>query len=180
MEHDLNMMLRTPVAHSPNQSTGSALEHEVTRVKVTNSGASTPTLTLRGDPARMSLASKRSEFDDEFLVNKVDFHESIVDRGGGGDHVRASATLVAGAGNGNIGPLRESNGEATGMTLASSEKEAFFQEPTETTTETNKNVGRQEPKFVAVLPLSETTLTVEKENLENSNKIEASKTFLIS
>ena len=38
MDHDLNMMLRTPVAHSPNNS---ASEHEVTRVKVTSSGAST-------------------------------------------------------------------------------------------------------------------------------------------
>ena len=114
MDHDLNMMLRTPVAHSPNQSTGSALEHEVTRVKVTNSGASTPTLAVRGDPTRMSLASKRSEFDEEFIVNKVDFslnpnpQDSLsnMDRGG---EIRASA------GAGNIGTLVEANGEAGGI-----------------------------------------------------------------
>merc|ERR1711899_83768 len=118
-------MLRTPVAHSPNQSTGHGIpEHEVTRVKVTNSGASTPTLAIRGDPARMSLASKRSEFDDEFL-NKVDFQHEV-DRGG---DVRASA------GNGNmIGHLRESNGGG-----ALSEKEAFFSRTSRTTYGNNNN-----------------------------------------
>jgi len=114
LDHDLNMMLRTPVAHSPNQSTGSALEHEVTRVKVSTSGASTPTLATRGDPTRMSFASKRSEFDEDFIVNKGDFSLnpnppdslSNIDRGG---EVRASA------GAGNIGTLVGANGSAGGV-----------------------------------------------------------------
>lgn len=74
-DQDLNMMLRTPTAHSPNQST---LENEVTRVKVTHSGASTPTLAIRGDPTRMSLASKRSEIEEEFWPDnkKVDLENN--------------------------------------------------------------------------------------------------------
>lgn len=63
-------MLRTPVAHSPNQSTGG--DHEVTRVRVSNSGASTPTIATRGDPTRMSLASKRSEIEEEFWASSHD------------------------------------------------------------------------------------------------------------
>ena len=78
MDHDLNMMLRTPVAHSPNQSTGSALEHEVTRVKVTTSGSSTPTLAIRGDPTRMSLASKKSEIEEEFWDNQHANPNSVI------------------------------------------------------------------------------------------------------
>ena len=81
MDHDLNMMLRTPVARSPNNSTS---EQEVTRVKVTSSGASTPTLANRGDPVRMSLASKRSEIEGEFWeASKPDTEVSVNVTGGG-------------------------------------------------------------------------------------------------
>ena len=81
-----------------------------------------------------------------------------------------------------IGHLRESNGGG-----ALSEKEAFFQElqeqPTETTTtETKQKVvapnsnsnSNSEPLRVAVLPLIDSSSggLTEKENLENSNKIE--------
>ena len=93
MDHDLNMMLRTPVAHSPNNS-ASGQEHEVTRVKVTSSGASTPTLANRGDPVRMSLASKRSEIEGEFWeASKPDTEVSVTVTGGGqpGDGSRAGS-----------------------------------------------------------------------------------------
>ena len=100
MDHDLNMMLRTPVAHSPNNS---ASEHEVTRVKVTSSGASTPTLANRGDPVRMSLVSKRSEIEGEFWVNKPDTEVSVTVTGGGGSGVGSgTGTATAGAGNGSL------------------------------------------------------------------------------
>ena len=133
MDHDLNMMLRTPVAHSPNQSNSEhILEHEVTRVKVTNmnSGASTPTLATRGDPTRMSLASRRTDFDAEdfradFIVNKVEFplnnsssaHNTQQDSALSNNMMqmdRGSEVRVP-AGAGNIGPLREANGDATAL-----------------------------------------------------------------
>lgn len=131
MDHDLNMMLRTPVAHSPNQSNSEhILEHEVTRVKVTNmnSGASTPTLATRGDPTRMSLASRRTDFDAEdfksdFIVNKVEFpinssssaHNNAQQDSALSNNMvqmdRGSEVRIP-AGAGNIGPLREANGDA--------------------------------------------------------------------
>ena len=126
MDHDLNMMLRTPVAHSPNQSNSEhILEHEVTRVKVTNmnSGASTPTLATRGDPTRMSLASRRTDFDaEDFIVNKVEFplnnsssaHNNAQQESALSTNMvqmdRGSEVRVP-AGAGNIGPLREANGD---------------------------------------------------------------------
>jgi len=109
LDHDLNMMLRTPLAHSP--ISHQALEHEVTRVKVSTSGASTPTLAIRGDPTRMSLASKRSEFDEEFIVNKNPNPQPLQDPLSNMDH---GGEVRAPAGAGNIGTLVEANGEAGG------------------------------------------------------------------
>ena len=89
------MMLRTPQAHSPNNSAcGQEIQHEVTRVRVTSSGASTPTLANRGDPVRMSLASKRSEIEGEFWeASKPDTEVSVTVTGGGqpGDGGRAGS-----------------------------------------------------------------------------------------
>ena len=101
-DQDLNMMLRTPAANSPNQSTGSALEREVTHVKVTHSGASTPTLAIRGDVTRMSLASKRSEIEEEFWDKDHMIPNSL--------KVDNEATAVASGGGG--GSNAEANGEA--------------------------------------------------------------------
>lgn len=105
---DLNMMLRTPVAHSPNQSTGG--DHEVTRVRVSNSGASTPTIATRGDPTRMSLASKRSEIEEEFWAssnndNKTNMMQMTHIKLDTADTVAATASSKSSSNN-------EANGEA--------------------------------------------------------------------
>lgn len=111
MEHDLSMMLRTPVARSPNNSAG---EHEVTRVKVTTSGASTPTLANRGDPVRMSLASKRSELEGEFWENKPDTEVSVTVTGGGGNGGAGGGTDNGGLGGagGPGGPTANQSGNS--------------------------------------------------------------------
>ena len=63
MEQDMkyDMMLRTPLGHSPNRSEGTTMDQEVTRVKIGTSGTSTPIMTVRGDLTRLSMTSNKSE-----------------------------------------------------------------------------------------------------------------------
>ena len=85
IEQDINMMLRTPLGHSPNRSEGTTMDQEVTRVKIGTSGTSTPIMTVRGEPARLSMTSNRSE------AMKDDFWPSV----GGPPEKESNVTTVA-------------------------------------------------------------------------------------
>ena len=115
MEQDINMMLRTPLGHSPNRSDGTTMDQEVTRVKVISSGASTPVMAVRGEITRMSIASNvlRSEAEDEFWEKDsaatVGFKAHInLD-----SEIAGTVTTLSGASNSNSsGTKVEANGEA--------------------------------------------------------------------
>lgn len=66
-DHELNMMLSTPNAHSPNRSGGTTTEQEATKVvKVAScSGNTTPVMAVRGDTTRGSKKSTKEVTEEE-------------------------------------------------------------------------------------------------------------------
>ena len=117
MENDINMMLRTPIGHSPNRSEGTSMDQEITRVKVINSGASTPVMTVRGDPTRMSVtSSNKSEVKDEFWDK-----DTVAFKGNHSSTTNQvdSEAIVTTSGASNINKMvhSEANGEAVKDTI---------------------------------------------------------------
>ena len=120
MENDINMMLRTPIGHSPNRSEGTSMDQEITRVKVINSGASTPVMTVRGDPTRMSVtSSNKSEVKDEFWDKDTVAFKGNHNISSTTNNQVDSEAIVTTSGASNINKMvhSEANGEAVKDTI---------------------------------------------------------------